>query len=327
MQQKSSIQGMPGLLDLRQCRRDRWWSLLACLALLLCAMPGNGDAGAQSRLARIALALGKEALPVRIEFARAAIEEMARVHSEEAALARREVRTGERRRELLRWAAAVDDYAGELAAITHLLTPEAVVDVSIGADGSIYLNIAGRPVMVGIPRTSEQADFEQRIIDHFCGLYRCEEFVADIEPPAAASRRQARQPSWSFSQNAGPSCSTEDGLELQFRSLQELSRKREICARLVAELDLLIAALDRQIATGVRIDWNRMTIRGDPGAGRQQLVLDGQGNSLALDVPSLAAVPDFLRRALPWIAARTRGASYHLVLLNADALLAPLLHP
>jgi hypothetical protein len=44
-------------------------------------------------------------------------------------------------------------------------------------------------------------------------------------------------------------------------------------------------------------------------------------------VPGLTEVPDFMRRTLPWLAARMKGESYRLVLLNADTLLAPLLYP
>jgi len=297
----------------------------AVLLLISTALPAVD--GTASRLNRIALAIGKEVQPVRVDFAKAAIAEVVRVYMEEAQVARREGRTGKRRRELLRWAGAVDAYATELASISETLTPETPVDVSIGVDGSICLNIGGRPVMVGAPRASEQAGFAQRIIERFCAAYRCEDFTPDIENVVVTGARQVQLPVWSFSQTAGPACSTADGLELQFRTLQDLSRKREICTRLVAELNLMLAGLVRQIDTGVRIDWNRVAILGVQNAERQQVVLNGLGNTLTVSVPSLAAVPAFLHRVLPWLAARTKGTAYHLVLLNAEEILTPLLYP
>jgi len=280
-----------------------------------------------SRFNRIAVAISKEPEPVRAEFALTAISEMTAAHTTEAELARLDARGGSDRRDLLRWAAAVDAYAAELAAIGEALTPETVVGISIGADASVYLNIAGRPVMVGTPSARKQGEFEQRIIDRFCAAYRCEDFVSDSDLVVVRKQVQGQPPSWSFSQYAGPACSTADGLELQFQTMQDLRRKREICTRLVAELNLLLAAIDAEIDSGARVDWNRLEIRGSPNAEQQQVILNGTGDMLYVAVPGLTEVPDFLRRALPWLAARVKGESYRLVLLNADTLVAPLLYP
>ncbi len=279
-----------------------------------------------SRFNRIAVAISKEAEPVRAEFALTAISEMTAAYTTQADRARLDARTG-KRRDLVRWASAVDAYAAELAAIGETLTPETVVEISIGPDNSVHLNVAGRPVMVGTPLAREQGEFEQRILERFCAAYRCEDFVDAPDLAVVRKQVQGQPPSWSFSQYAGPSCSTADGLELQFRTMEDLRRKREICTRLVAELNLLLAAIAAETVAGVRIDWSRLEIRGNPSAEQQQVVLNGQGDSLSVAVPGLAEVPDFLRRALPWVASRAKGESYHLVLLNADTLVAPLLYP
>ncbi|MGD8631454.1 MAG: hypothetical protein PVG72_12110 [Gammaproteobacteria bacterium] len=302
--------------------------LLAVSGLLLLPQAGIAEVDRSlSRFNRIAVAISKEAEPVRAEFALAAISEMAAAHTTEAELARLDARRGSDRRDLLRWAGAVDAYAAELTAIGEALTPETVVGISIGADSSVYLNIAGRPVMLGTPSARKQGEFEQRIIDRFCATYRCEDIVSAADLEVARKQVQGQPPSWSFSQYAGPACSTADGLELQFQTMQDLRRKREICTRLVAELNLLLAAIDAEAGAGARVDWNRLEIRGSPNAEQQQVILNGHGDTLFLAVPGLTEVPDFLRRALPWVAARVKGESYRLVLLNADALVAPLLYP
>ena len=299
--------------------------LAVCGLSLLAAVAGAEPS--LSRFNRIAVAISKEAEPVRGDFALVAISEMAAAHTAEAERARQDARAGNRGKDLMRWAAAVDGYAAELAAIGENLTPETAVDISIGPDSGVYLIIANRPVMVGTPRAREQTEFEQRIIERFCMTYRCDDFVADFEPVAARARVQGLPPSWSFSQHSGPACSTADGLELQFQTMQDLRRKREVCTQLVAELNQLAAAIETETGAGVRTDWNRLEIRGNSNAEQQLVVLNGNGDTLQLAVPGLAAVPDFLRRSLPWLAARVKGDSYHLVLLNADTLVAPLLYP
>jgi hypothetical protein len=300
--------------------------LLAVCGLALLAVAAEAEPS-QARLNRIAIAISKEAEPVRADFALVAIAEMAAAHTAEAERARQDARASNRRQDLLRWANAVDGYAAELAAVGESLTPESAVDISIGPDNGIYLIIAGRPVIVSAPRAREQAEFEQHIIERFCANYRCDDFVADFEPAIARTQVRGLPPSWSFSQYSGPACSTADGLELQFQTMQDLPRKREICTRLVAELNQLAAAIETAAGAGVRTDWNRLEIRGDANAEQQLVALNGSGDTLQLAVPGLAAVPDFLRRSLPWLAARVKGESYHLVLLNADTLVAPLLYP
>jgi hypothetical protein len=302
--------------------------LFAASGLLLLAHVVVADVDRSlSRFNRLAVAISKEPEPVRAEFALAAITEMAAAHTTEAELARIDARSGSDRRDLLRWAGAVDAYAAELTAIGEALTPETVVGISIGADSSVYLNIAGRPVLVGTPSARKQGEFEQRIIDRFCASFRCEDFVTAADLEVVRKQVQGQPPGWSFSQYAGPACSTADGLELQFQTMQDLRRKREICTRLVAELNLLLAAIDAAVGTGTRVDWNQLEIRGSPNAEQQQVVLNGRGDTLFLAVPGLTEVPDFLRRALPWVAARVKGERYRLVLLNADTLVAPLLYP
>jgi hypothetical protein len=300
--------------------------LLAICGLSLLAAAA-GVEPSLSRFNRIAVAISKEANPVRGDFALIAISEIAAAHTAEAERARQDARAGNRRQELMRWATAVDGYAAELVAVGETLTPETAVDISVGPDNGVYLIIAGRPVMVGTPRAREQTKFEQHIIERFCETYRCDDFVADFAPAAARTQVQGLPPSWSFSQYSGPACSTADGLELQFQTMQDLGRKREICTQLVSELYQLGAAIETETGAGVSTDWNRLEIRGNQNAEQQLVVLNGNGDTLQLAVPGLTAVPDFLRRSLPWLAARVKGESYHLVLLNADTLVAPLLYP
>jgi hypothetical protein len=299
-----------------------------CLLITGCVLLLPVAAGTERTLSlfnRIAVAISREAEPVRTDFALIAIAEMTAAHMAEAERARQDAHAAKNPRELARWAGAVENYAAQLAAVGETLTPETVVDVSIGHDNSVYLNIAGRPLVVGTPRASEQTEFEQRIIERFCAAHRCDDIVADLEP-VVRPKVHGQPPTWSFSQNAGPTCSSADGLELQFRTMQDLGRKRDICSRLMAELNELLTAMNAETGIGVRIDWNRVEIRGSPNDDQQAVVLNGQGDTLQIAVPGLTAVPDFLRQSLPWVAARLKGERYHLVLLNADTLLAPLLY-
>jgi hypothetical protein len=310
-----------------------------CLSLLLCCLPPYPAmarqpapekplAAAPSHINRLAATLVDSPEAMRADFAVAAIAEMVVDYNEEAARARREARGHAKDRDLGRWAVAVDAYAAELTAIANSVTPATPVRVTVGAGNSISLDIDGKPVLVSSPRVREQSAFEQRVLDRFCNLYPCDDLIAEYHPPQPAVTPTDTETYWSFSQQAGPACSTGDGLEFQFQDMTDIGRKREACGLIVKELNALAAALVWNLSNGNRIDWNRLAIHELPGEEEQQVELAGDGSSIRLSLPALAATTRLFELVRPWLAAKVGGQpSYRLVVINADSLMAPLIHP
>jgi hypothetical protein len=303
-------------------------SLFLLLLLLGTLPPGSGqsrdwdDSTAPVRLSSLARALVDAPAPMRADFAWIVIAEMATMYSEEATRARRESARGKDRRGLLRWSNAVEDFADDLAALSGTIDLTTPVDIRTGPDNSIYLYVDGRPVIVNSPQGAAQAEFERRVQESFCRLQACDSL--DLEPsvplPQAGTRADA--PRWSFSQQAGPVCLTDDGLEFQFGDMANLGRHREICAQVIAELNDLADAIAVQQSQGVRVDWNDLVIRPLAGETGQRVILNGTGGEVRRALPVLAARPDLFRVVRPWLAAKAGGGSYHLVLINAERLFA-----
>jgi len=313
---------------------------VVCLALLLSGIaphPSTAQApGGEtfpsapvSQINRLAAALADGSSDLRADFAVAAITEMVADYEAEALRARREARGRAGSADLGRWSVAVDAYAAELRAIAADVTTDTPIRVAISADNSIALDIDGRPVVVNSPRVREQSAFEERVLDRFCYQHPCEQLIADYRPPEAADANPVdAETVWSFSQQAGPTCSTSDGLEFQFRDMENIGPKRTACARVVQELNAVAAALAWHIANGERIDWNRLTVHATPDADEEQVELAAGGNTLRLALPALAATPRLFELVRPWLAAKAGGQPhYRLVILNADDLMAPLLQP
>lgn len=296
--------------------------LLACLAL----QPDSaGTAPATATgLNRLALAVGQAAQPARTGFAEAALAEMAAIHTTEADRARAEARHKARDRDLLRWASATAAYAGELQDLADSLASATVIEVGagIGPEDVVYLRIDGRLVMLTSPRLRHRTAFEQRVIEHFCSQYHCDDYLAHYQPPPALLQPVAQQPRWSFSQHTGPACSTEDGLVFQFRNTTDLERKRRACSQVVSELNALAERLSREIAQGTRIDWNRLAIHAVAGENRYLVTLNGDGDAAVLMLPALSGASAMFRQLRPWLAARVEGNRYRLVLINSDRLMA-----
>ena len=127
---------------------------------------------------------------------------------------------------------------------------------------------------------------------------------------------------WTFSQRMGPVCETTDGLQFQFRNLENLGRKRDTCARVAEELSTLSAAIARHTAVGTRVDWSQLIIH--PLAdGNDQVTLNREGDFLRLPLPYLAEREQLLIITRPWLAAKVQGTPYTLVILHAGELLGP----
>ncbi|MGD8312975.1 MAG: hypothetical protein PVJ66_10300, partial [Gammaproteobacteria bacterium] len=297
--------------------------------LLLCSLlPGLVQAVEREysmeavRLSSLARALVDAPAPMRADFAWIVIAEMASMYAEEAARARREPGKGGDRRGLLRWSGAVEAFADDLAALSNAIGSGTPVDISTGPDNTVYLYIEGRPVIVNSPRGGRQAEFERRVQESFCRLHPCESLVIETPTPVPLPGARPSMTHWSFSQQAGPACVTDDGLEFQFRDMTNLRRNREICGQVIAELNALAGQIARQQSRGVRVDWNTLTIQPLPGTAQHRVLLNGSGNDIQMALPLLAARQDLFRIVRPWLAAKAGGDTYHLVVVNAGRLFA-----
>jgi hypothetical protein len=277
------------------------------------------------RLNDLAANLAEQPAPLRADLARVAIEELAAAYSDEAQRARRDARRRGQAGELWRWATAVEKLATDYAALAADIRPETPVELDISPEGSLYLIVDGRPVIAGSPRMREQAAYEQRVIARFCELNRCEGLLdapladgAPAYPPAHAPA----EVQWSFSQQAGPVCASGDGLEFQFLNMENLGPKREACGRAIAELNTLVEAIAREVAGGIRVDWNRFVIQ-HLSDDEEQVLLNGEGDYLRLALPLLVARQELVEVVRPWLAAKVNGQRYALVVINAGRVLAP----
>lgn len=305
---------------------------LTCTGLLCLAAGAVAQPDAQLehatpayRLNGLALALDDQPAPLRADLARIALEELATAYSDEARRARSDARRRKDGDELWRWAAAVERLATDYSDLAAAIYPDTPVELSTGPEGSLYLIVAGRPVIASSPRVREQAAFEQRVIARFCELNRCAGLLA--EPVQDTTRTQPQEPAraavqWSFSQQAGPVCAGGDGLEFQFLNMENLGPKREACERAVAELNTLVDAIAHEVSAGVRVDWNRFVIQHLPD-GEEQVLLNGEGDYLRLALPVLVARQELVDLVRPWLAARVQGRRYALVVINAGRVLAP----
>ncbi|MCG6868061.1 MAG: hypothetical protein LJE91_04815 [Gammaproteobacteria bacterium] len=285
------------------------------------------DAPNAVHIRQIARALADGPPSLRREFALLAITEMIEVYENEAELARRERQPGAARRDARRWALAVRRQAAELAGIVVGITESTSVQVGMTPYDRVFVVVDGRLVILTNPRMDEQIIFEQHVASRFCERNVCEDLPGITRQAESADVPPSIVPRWSFSDQAGPVCNAEDGLEIQFASVADLWWKRPACAAVSGELLTLAEQIALERGNGTPLDWNVMVIQPQAGSDLHRVVLNERGDYLLLRLPALSAVPEFFRLALPWLIARTEGVRSRLVVVNGERVLAPLSHP
>lgn len=316
-----------------------WRNAIGCtLLLLICSIPVTPVSAATTHtaLTRLADSLVDAPAPLRADLAQAALLELSTAYAREAQRARADLQRIPGKSDLRRWANAIDNLAADYASLAATIIPMTPVDVSIGPDHDLHLTVNGKPVVVAGPRPREQAALERRILENYCTLNLCDpdtyantavsmgsSIAISVSPYASDANGNAVVTRWSFSP-IGPSCGTDDGLEFQFTNADALRQKRTLCTAIVTELQQLAALITQQAADGIAIDWNALRI--EPiGSEAQQVNLNSGGTRIDMSLPFLVALPELFELARPWLAAKVRGEIFHLVLINADRLMAPLL--
>ena len=116
-----------------------------------------------------------------------------------------------------------------------------------------------------------------------------------------------RPGTWQFSDDAGPTYASEDGLQCVYADSRHLKLKQASCTAVMQDLRRVVAALRAQASRGGAIDWDALRLEPRGLGNPAHLRVGGAGTGFEADVPYLAAAPELLQRLAPWLQARLRG--------------------
>ena len=308
---------------------------LAACALLF-ALAANADSAvALSRFDALVDAVAVADAPTRLAFADVALGAL--VEANEA-----ELRAGGHA-----WQRGARDYIAGLRAAQALLRATPRVEVIRAPRGAVRLLIDTRQVMLTAPREGRQASFEAGIAAAACARIVCDFAVAqsavdqpaDASPAATgappvsahsataptvdevvASRERGLTGEWSLGDRAPPMYSQDDGLHCAFADARHLRLKQAACEAVTRELRLLEEALRAVLRRDGHVDWRALAIRAAGGAGNARVSYDANGRYFELGVPTLAAAPEVVRGAIPWLQTRLRGQRADYVITAPEGL-------
>ncbi|MGR8948680.1 MAG: hypothetical protein ACU84Q_11570 [Gammaproteobacteria bacterium] len=204
------------------------------------------------------------------------------------------------------WRSGTMGYVRRLERSLQAADDGAQIFIAQEADGSLRFVVDGEQIMFHAPRLSGQGQLESTLVDQYCMREYCEHRSETIEEE---TRKQMDSFSghWEFSSGSKPTYTAGDGLKCVFEDQRHLTLKRQACKSLIFELRFLAEALKALRAKGARIDWDRITIGGAADAEPNKVSYNRRNEFFHARLPSLWATQETVRKAIPWLQARTLG--------------------
>jgi hypothetical protein len=287
------------------------------LALALAALPMTGATTTDgeprrlyvqpSPLAGVVADLGEAPAAARFAFAQLLIDALAAAYESELDPSTFEGRRDAAdRRKLARWQQATFPLLAELRIAQAALYVASSVEVRMDRHNQILVLIDGRPLWVAWPRITAQPRLERELAADFCRHHDC---PRDREEGSgrAALEPVGVQGHWALSQRHPPAWETAAGLRCEFADLVDRGAKEATCRAIVADLHALAAVLREASRGGERVQWERLSLEADTGAGQQRVTVNERGDYVEASVPALAANPLDWHAAGRWLQARVQG--------------------
>lgn len=280
-------------------------------------VPASGRALRASPLDRVLSRLRDDPEGMAV-FARAALDEMLRDYDNEIDRVEQQLRGGTSvPAEIYTWYRGAIESRNDLGATREQITDDMTIDAVAEAGGNTRLLLDGRSVMIDTPRLSGKTDLLQRIAKRTCEAIDC--VTAASEQATSTETRQASG-TWSFSDRRAPAYEADHrGVQCLFQDNAHLLLKKQVCERVLLELEQALNALQALHQSGRFIDWPQVKIVA-AASGAHHLVVDGYGNFVDVSLPSLYRLGAQFERVVTWMRARSVGEPAALDLLIENRL-------
>ena len=204
------------------------------------------------------------------------------------------------------WRSGTIGYVRQLERSMQAVTDGAPIFIAQEADGSVRFVVGSEQIMFHAPRISEQGHLESTLVDQYCIREYCERNTGTVEDEAR-NQMDTLSGHWEFSSGTKPTYTAGDGLKCVFQDQRHLTLKRQACKTLIFELRFLAEALKALRAKGARIDWNRIAIAGASEALPNKVSYNSKSEFFHARLPALWRTQTTVRKAIPWLQARTLG--------------------
>jgi len=242
------------------------------------------------------------------------------------------------------WQRGARDYVARLRATRALLQAAPRVEIIRTPPDAVRLLIDTEQVMLTAPREGRQASFEAGIAEVACAHIGCGPAAdpaaddgAGATPAASpsaprpitaaptvedvvATRQRRLTGEWSLGDREPPLYSQDDGLHCAFADTRHLRLKQAACEAVTRELRLLEEALRAVLRRGGQVDWQALAVRSAGGSQDARVSYGASGRYFELGVPTLAAAPEVVRGAIPWLQTRLRGQRADYVITAPEGL-------
>ena len=260
--------------------------------------------GIASPLKRLTLALDDKDLAIRQYFAAVALSTMAQAYEDEMEQVLLDRQTARRHGA---WLGLVRRYTDRMWLQVEAASGDTTIDIDFTVNDEMAITLDGETTIIAAIRFEQQSQMEQEIIDAFCQIHDCVQWVNSAVIPEVGVLQARAKVSWSFDEDGVVLCQSSAGLQLQFTSMKNMANKRRFCDAYMAEMQQLLQHLQRLHSQSARLNWQGFQLQAVRDGLRHQLAVNKHGDVLWLELPISYALPALFEQSLPWLQAMLAG--------------------
>ena len=257
----------------------------------------------RSQLAILANNLESASDDQKFEFSRIALSQLYEIYEQELNRSKNESPSKlKKRMKLHRWRNATNSYLYEIDyALSHILAGTEYV-FFVNQQDRIIFTVSGMTLMIsGLNDSSDQL-IETNIINEFCNLFDCQNYLTDQEQQYFENSKPVVSGYWIIDKNHKADFYTHNGIIFRFNNLTDRSKKQKWAVSLTQDLIFLIKTLELTKKKGYRVDKSFISIENNASqTGSLKLTINENGDYIYLLAPTLSASIDIFPIFKSWL--------------------------
>lgn len=274
------------------------------------------------RLAQLARSVLREDASQQWEFSSVVLDALLHMYSIELRAAKNDrAETPRQKRKLARWQKATGSLMEQIESLRTRLSQGSPFTLYVDGQNQILLVVDGETISISGPHPDAERELERYTLSQFCAYHDCSFLKQDAQLAIAWETPDGGN--WVFRQHRRPAYEVNNLVRCEFETLLDRLKKAQTCYGAAADLEHLIAALQKTQASGYSIDWNLLanqTVAADTNSNVQ---IDRSGNSVQVAMPTLSRISQIdWQNLVMWLRQGATNQGEPLIIDNADQLIA-----
>lgn len=281
---------------------------LRVIVSLLISGSANCWAAAEINLSRSQLAkLGENLESVsneqKHEFARISLAQLYMTYEQELDRSLGEIPANiNKKKKLDRWRTSTEFFLKEIDYALGQVLTGSNYDFFVNQQDRIIFSVPGKILMLSGPNRKAEKMMESKIINQFCSLYDCRNYLSFTEKQYFAKNQSTVNGYWLMDRKYQADYFTNIGIIFRFDNLKHRKEKEHWSLNLTRDLLFLVKTLEITQAKGYVVDFTSISISKKSAQNETvKLIINQKGDFIYLNLPLLSSSFDDVELLNTWL--------------------------